>query len=180
MQQAPACSPRPTCGRVQSLRSRAPIGGRMLQVGDVAPDFELLDENGKPTRLSSFRGRNVVLVFFPAAFSPTCTQELKQMSSNQRAYDDQNAAVIGVSVDNKWSLKAFKRDEALTATLLSDFHPKGNIAQKYGVFLGETGYAKRGTFVVDKDGVIRGISVKEPKEPRNEEDYFNLLRNCPR
>ncbi|HTO99239.1 MAG TPA: peroxiredoxin [Myxococcales bacterium] len=151
----------------------------MLQVGDAAPDFELLDEEGKPTRLSSFRGRNVMIVFFPAAFSPICTKELKQMAGKQREYEEQNAAVIGISVDNRWSLRAFKRDEGLSATLLSDFHPKGNVAQKYGVFLGETGYAKRGTFAVDKEGVIRGISVKEPKEARSEEDYFNLLRNCP-
>jgi len=152
----------------------------MLQVGDVAPDFELLDEEGKPTRLSSFHSRNVVIVFFPAAFSPICTQELKQIGARRMEYERENAAVLGVSVDNRWSLRAFKRDEGLSATLLSDFHPKGNVAQKYGVFLGETGYAKRGTFVVDKDGIIRGIAIKEPKEPRSEEDYFNLLRNCPR
>jgi mycoredoxin-dependent peroxiredoxin len=152
----------------------------MLQVGDVAPDFELLDESGKPTRLSSFRGRSVILVFFPAAFSPICTEELKSLSEHAGEFERGNAALIGVSVDNKWSLKAFKRDEGLTATLLSDFHPKGNIAQKYGVFMGETGYAKRGTFVIDKDGFIRGITVKEPKEPRNEEDALNQLRNLPR
>jgi len=152
----------------------------MLQVGDVAPDFELLDEEGKPTRLSSFRGKSVVLVFFPAAFSPICTQELKAVAAHRLDYERENAAVIGVSVDGKWSLKAFKRDEGLTATLLSDFHPKGIVSQKYGVFMGETGYAKRGTFVIDKDGVLRGISIKEPKEPRSEEDYLNLLRNCSR
>jgi peroxiredoxin len=152
----------------------------MLQVGDVAPDFELLDENGKPTRLSSFRRQNVVLVFFPAAFSPVCTEELKQISRHAQDYERENAIVIGISVDNKWSLKAFKRDESLNATLLSDFHPKGNVSQKYGVFMGETGYAKRGTFIVDREGIIRGITLKEPKEPRSEEDYFNQLRNCPR
>jgi peroxiredoxin len=152
----------------------------MLQVGDPAPDFELLDEEGKPTRLSSFRGKNLVVVFFPAAFSPICTQELKSIAAHQNDYEREDAAVVGISVDNKWSLKAFKRDEGLTATLLSDFHPKGNVCQKYGVFMGETGYARRGTFVIDKDGVIRGISVKEPKEPRSEEDYLSLLRNCPR
>ena len=152
----------------------------MLQVGDVAPDFELLDEEGKPTRLSSFRGRNVVLVFYPAAFSPICTQELKGIASRGAQFDRENAAVVGISVDNKWSLRAFKRYESLTATLLSDFHPKGNVSQKYGVFMGETGYAKRGTFVIDREGVLRGITIKEPKEPRSEEDYFNLLRNCPR
>jgi peroxiredoxin len=152
----------------------------MLQVGDVAPDFELLDENGKPTRLSSFRRQNVVLLFFPAAFSPVCTEELKQISRHAQDYERENAAVIGISVDNKWSLKAFKRDESLNATLLSDFHPKGNVSQKYGVFMGETGYAKRGTFIIDREGVIRGITIKEPKEPRSEEDYFNQLRNCSR
>ena len=152
----------------------------MLQVGDVAPDFELLDEEGKPTRLSSFRGRTVVLVFFPAAFSPVCTQELKEMAANRADYDRQGAVVVGVSVDNKWSLKAFKREAGLTATLLSDFHPKGKVAQEYGVFMGETGYARRGTFVIDAKGVIRGISVKELKEPRSEEDFRTLLLNCPR
>jgi peroxiredoxin len=152
----------------------------MLQVGDVAPDFELLDENGKPTRLASFRGRSVVLVFFPAAFSPICTEELKGLSAHASDFERDNVALVGVSVDNKWSLKAFKRDEGLTATLLSDFHPKGNVAQKFGVFTGESGYAKRGTFVIDKDGVIRGITVKEPKEPRSEEDALNQLRNLPR
>ncbi|HEX9578404.1 MAG TPA: peroxiredoxin [Myxococcales bacterium] len=162
-------------------RQRRPKeAGTMLQVGDVAPDFELLDENGKPTRLSSFRGKNVVLVFFPAAFSPICTQELKQISARRNDYERENALTVGISVDNKWSLLAFKRDESLGAVLLSDFHPKGNVAQMYGVFIGETGYAKRGTFVIDKEGVIRGITVKEPKEPRSEEDYFNQLRNCPR
>jgi mycoredoxin-dependent peroxiredoxin len=152
----------------------------MLQVGDVAPDFELLDENGKPTRLASFRGRSVVLVFFPAAFSPICTQELKNLSAHAGDFAQGNALLVGVSVDNKWSLKAFKRDAQLAAVLLSDFHPKGNVAQKYGVFMGETGYARRGTFVIDKEGVIRGITVKEPKEPRSEEDALNQLRNCPR
>jgi len=152
----------------------------MLQVGDAAPDFELLDENGKPTRLSGFRGRNVVLVFFPAAFSPICTQELKQMAAHGADYARESAEVLGVSVDNKWSLKAFKRDEALTATLLSDFHPKGAVAQKYGVFMSETGYASRGTFVIDREGVLRGVTVKEPKEPRSEEENFAQLRACPR
>jgi len=152
----------------------------MLQVGDVAPDFELLDEEGKPTRLSSFRGRNAVLFFFPAAFSPICTQELRQIAGRRNHDELEGTTIVGISVDSRWSLKAFKRDEGLTATLLSDFHPKGNVAQKYGVFLGETGYAKRGTFVIDKDGVIRGIRINEPKEPRSEEDYLNLLRNCPR
>src|SRR4030081_1499131 len=144
----------------------------MLQVGDVAPDFELLDEEGKPTRLSSFRGRNVVILFFPAAFSPICTQELKQIAGRRNDYDREDAAVIGVSVDNRWSLKAFKSDEGLPATLLSDFHPKGNVAQKYGVFIGETGNAKRGTFIVDREGVLRGISGPEMKVARRTWGYL--------
>jgi mycoredoxin-dependent peroxiredoxin len=152
----------------------------MLQVGDAAPDFELLDETGRPTRLSSFRGKSVVLVFFPAAFSPICTEELKGLSEHAGDFERGNAVVVGVSVDNKWSLKAFKRDEKLSAVLLSDFHPKGIVAQRYGVFMGETGYARRGTFVIDKHGIIRGITVKEPKEPRDEEDALNQLRNCAR
>jgi peroxiredoxin len=152
----------------------------MLQVGDAAPEFELLDETGRPTRLASFRGKSVVLVFFPAAFSPICTEELKGLSAHAGDFERGNAVLVGVSVDNKWSLKAFKRDEKLEAVLLSDFHPKGAVSQKYGVFMGETGYAKRGTFVIDKEGVIRGITVKEPKEPPRSEDALNQLRNCGR
>ena len=149
--------------------------------GQMAPDFRLKGPGGAFYSLSEHLGQSpVVLVFFPAAFSPICTQELKQITAHGEDYAQQNAQVIGVSVDNKWSLLAFKRDEGLSALLLSDFHPKGNVAQKYGVFMGETGYAKRGTFVIDKDGIIRGITVREPKEPRSEEDYINQLRNCPR
>src|SRR3954447_472886 len=118
------CVPRPQASTLRRPRRFVD----MLQVGDVAPDFELLDEEGKPTRLSSFRGRSVVLIFFPAAFSPICTQELKQVEANRADYERQDAAVVGVSVDNKWSLKAVKHDAGLSATLLSDFHPKGNVA----------------------------------------------------
>src|SRR3954468_16994671 len=119
MHQPPGRRAARACAGLRTLTSSPGVsGGPMLQVGEVAPDFELLDEEGKPTRLSSFRGRNVVVVFFPAAFSPICTQELKQIAGHKTAYERENAAVIGISVDNRWSLKAFKRDEGLTATLL--------------------------------------------------------------
>jgi peroxiredoxin len=151
----------------------------MLQIGEQAPDFELSDESGKPVKLSQFRGQNVVLVFYPLDFSPICTGELKGMTAHSKRYRDLNAKVLGVSVDSRYAHAAFKRDEGLEATLLADFHPKGKVAQEYGVFLGAAGIAKRGTFIIDKEGVLRGITVNEPGQARTEDDYFKQLESCP-
>src|SRR5262249_14978804 len=130
-------------------------GGTMsLKVGDQAPDFELNDENGQPLKLSSLRGQNVVLVFYPLDFSPICTGELRAIASHKERYEQQHARVLGISVDSRWAHGAFKKAEGLSATLLADFHPKGAVAQKYGVFVEGAGIAKRGTFVIDKEGVI--------------------------
>src|SRR5947207_14138572 len=118
MQQARARPPAPGLHARSNPAKRRASGGPMLQVGEVAPDFELLDEEGKPTRLSSFRARNVVIVFFPAALSPICTQELKQFGARRLEYERANAAVIGISVDNHWSLRAVQRADGLSPTLL--------------------------------------------------------------
>lgn len=151
----------------------------MLKIGDLAPDFELNDETGKPTRLSTFRGQNVVLVFYPLDFSPICTKELSGMASHKDRYAAAKAKVLGVSVDSKWTHAAFKKAEGLDATLLADFHPKGKVATEYGVYLDAAGIAKRGTFIIDREGVIRGITIHEPSAARAEDDYFAQLASCP-
>lgn len=150
-----------------------------LQVGDTAPDFTLVDETGTKVTLSSLRGHNVVLVFYPLDFSPTCTKELHGMTARQTDYDAKDAIVLGISVDSKWAHAAFKRDEKLSARLLADFHPKGAVARLYDVYLEESGIAKRGTFVLDKVGVIRGVTLNSPKDARDEEAYFAALATCP-
>lgn len=150
-----------------------------LNIGDVAPDFTLKNENGEDVTLSALRGSNVVLVFFPLAFSPTCTSELQGVTRHAKQYADLNAKVFGISVDSRWTQGAFKRAENLSASLLADFHPKGAVAGRYGVFLDQLGIASRGTFVIDKEGVVRGITITSPKEARNEESYFEALSSCP-
>ncbi len=150
----------------------------MLKIGDPAPDFELSDETGKKVSLSSLRGQNVVLVFYPLDFSPICTKELHEITAHKERYQEARAQVLGISVDSKYTHAAFKKAEAFDASLLADFHPKGKVAQLYGVYLDEAGIAKRGTFVIDKDGVIRGITVNGPGEARNEAAYFEQLGAC--
>jgi peroxiredoxin len=125
-----------------------------VEVGDIAPDFTLADENGDKVTLSDLRGGNVVLVFYPLDFSPVCTRELKDISAVANKFEAQNARVFGISVDSKWCHAAFKRDEELSATLLADFHPKGEVARLYDVWLEQGGIANRGTFVIDRVGRV--------------------------
>jgi peroxiredoxin len=150
-----------------------------IEVGSEAPDFTSRDENGAEFTLSSLRGRNVVLVFYPLAFSPMCTNELVDIASQAEKYDAAGAEVVGISVDSPYVLKAFKRDEDLKARLVSDFHPKGAIAKQYGAYIEEAGIATRATFVFDKDGKVAHKVVNHPGEARSQDEYFEALASCP-
>jgi peroxiredoxin len=150
-----------------------------VEVGSEAPDFTLRDENGEEFTLSSLRGRNVVLVFYPLAFSSICTKELHDISGSAPSYAEAGADVIGISVDSPYTLKAFKRDEDLKARLLADFHPKGEVAKKYGAYIEEAGIATRATFVIDKDGKVAHKVVTHPGEARNQDEYLEALAACP-
>jgi peroxiredoxin len=150
-----------------------------VEVGSEAPDFTTRDENMEEFKLSSLRGRNVVLVFYPLAFSPICTNELVDITKQAEKYDAAGAEVVGVSVDSPYVLKAFKRDENLKAHLVSDFHPKGEIAKKYGAYIDEAGIATRATFVIDKNGKVAHKTVTHPGEARSQEEYFEALAACP-
>jgi peroxiredoxin len=149
------------------------------EVGQEAPDFTLRDENGEELTLSSLRGRNAVLVFYPLAFSSMCTRELHDLSGAADRYDAAGAEVLGISVDSPYALKAFKRAEGIKAKLLSDFHPKGQVAKEYGAYIEEAGIATRATFVIDKDGQIAHKVVNNPGEARNQEEYLEALASCP-
>jgi peroxiredoxin len=150
-----------------------------LNVGDPAPDFTLRDENNEEWTLSAHRGRNLVLVFYPLDFSPTCTGELKDLAAVAEKYDAAGAEVVGISVDSRWAHAAFKKHENLTATLLSDFQPRGEVARIYDAFLDIPGIATRATYVIDKDGVIRQKIVTSPAEARNQDEYLQALAACP-
>jgi peroxiredoxin len=150
-----------------------------VEVGSVAPDFTLKDENGKDVTLSSLRGRNVVLMFYPLAFSPVCTKELRDIAATADRYEASNAEVVAVSVDSQYTLNAFKKHENLSAHLLADFHPKGAVAQQYGTYIDGIGIAGRATFVIDKDGKVVHKVTSEVLQPRDPQEYLTALAACP-
>lgn len=141
-----------------------------------APDFELPNQFGEPIRLSDFRRRKAVaLVFFPLAFSGTCTGELCELRDNLALFEDASVELIAVSVDSKWALRAWAEAQGYGFHLLADFWPHGAVAKDYGVFLSETGFANRATFVIDEQGVIRASFISAPGEARPLEAYRAAL-----
>ena len=147
-----------------------------VEVGQQAPDFELKDQHGTPVRLSEFRGRkNVVLVFYPLAFSGVCSGELRAMRDEfpETARDD--VELLTVSVDSVYALRAWSDTETFGFPLLSDFWPHGDVARSYGVFDNNRGIATRGTFIIDKDGVVRWKVVNPVPEARDIADYQKAL-----
>jgi peroxiredoxin len=141
-----------------------------------APDFDLPNQFGEHVRLSDFRGvKPVALVFFPLAFSSTCTAELCTLRDNLAMFQDHRVELIGISVDSKATLRAFAQDEGYDFTMLADFWPHGEVSKEYGVFLDHKGFATRATFLIDVDGVIREHFVTEPGQARSIDDYRTAL-----
>lgn len=145
-----------------------------IQTGDKAPDFTLKDTEKNDVRLSDFKGRNVVLLFFPFAFSSVCTDELCHMRDNLKDYEHLNAAIIGISVDSPHSLSAFREQQGLNFTLLSDFNKEASSAfgALYEDLGGFKGVSKRAAFVIDGDGVIQHTEVLD--NPGNQPDYKSI------
>ncbi len=128
-----------------------------LKVGDMAPDFTLPSTAGKPVKLSEFRGKsNVVLAFFPAAFTGGCTKEMTAYGANLAKFEGMGAQVFGVSTDNTPSLGVFAKQTGATFPMLSDFN-KRSVSKDYGVLMADRGLANRATFVIDTDGKITHI-----------------------
>ncbi|WP_434448590.1 peroxiredoxin [Lentzea sp. E54] len=143
-----------------------------VEVGSEAPDFTLNDYNKQPVTLSSFRGeKNVLLVFYPFAFSGICHGELCQLRDELASYENENVQVLGVSVDSPFALKAWANQEGYEFPLLSDFWPHGAVAQSYGVFNEAVGMALRGTFLIDVSGVVRFAEVNAPGEARDQDGW---------
>lgn len=133
----------------------------MLPVGTAAPDFTLRDQNNQEISLSSLRGqRHVLLVFYPYAFTGTCQGELGAIRDNLSDFANASTQVLTVSVDSIFSHKVWAEREGFHFPLLSDFWPHGAVAQAYGVFNSEKGCANRGTFIIDRAGVIRFAEMK--------------------
>ena len=131
------------------------------QPNTPAPDFALPDGNKKQVKLSDFKGKNVVLAFYPADWSPVCTSELALIQETLDEIRALNAEVVGISVDNVWSHKAWAEKQHLKCPLLSDFWPHGDVAKKYGVFREKDGISERALFFIDGAGKIRNSWVAE-------------------
>lgn len=142
----------------------------------IAPEFELSNQFGETIRLSDFRGRMpVAVVFFPLAFTGTCTSELCELRDNLALFETEGIELIGISVDSKATLRAWAESEGFQFTLLADFWPHGAVASAYDVFLPEKGFANRATFLIDRDGVIRASFVTEPGQARPLASYREAI-----
>jgi mycoredoxin-dependent peroxiredoxin len=150
----------------------------MIEVGRQAPDFTLKDQNNEEVTLSSFRGKQAVLVvFYPLAFTGICTGELCVVRDDMPSFANEDVQVLTISVDSPYSHKIFAEREGYEFPLLSDFWPHGGVAQAYGVFNDVTGFANRGTFLVDKDGVVRFAEMNGPGEGRDANEWRAAIKS---
>jgi len=130
-----------------------------LQPGVQAPDFFLASTPDQKVSLSDFRGQPVVLVFYPADWSPVCSDQLALYNELMPEFSEFEAEIIGISVDGVWCHLAFSKDRKLHIPLLADFEPKGAVARQYGVYREKDGESERALFVIDAEGVIRWSHV---------------------
>src|SRR5579859_5246281 len=125
-----------------------------IAVGQAAPDFSLKDQNQKDVKLSDYRGKNVVIVFYPLDWSPVCTNEHACFVNDMKQFEKLNAQVLGLSVDSGWSHKAFAEKMGIKYPLLADFQPRGAVCDKFGVYLADKGITGRAIFIVNRAGNI--------------------------
>ena len=129
-----------------------------IAVGQKAPDFTLQDQSKKEVKLSDFAGKkNVVMMFYPLDWSPTCTTEHACMVNDMRSFDTLDAEVLGVSVDSVWSHKAYAEKMGIKYSLLADFQPRGAMAEKYGVYLADKGITGRSIVIINKAGKVAWV-----------------------
>ncbi|HEU0023660.1 MAG TPA: redoxin domain-containing protein [Thermoleophilaceae bacterium] len=126
----------------------------MIGAGEPAPDFALRDQDGKEVTLGDFRGRTLVMAFYPLDFSPVCTDQLNVYQEVLGELEERGVALVGVSVDSAFAHKAFQQHLGLTIPLLADFHPKGAVSSAYGVYVEERGHSARALVLVDPEGTV--------------------------
>jgi mycoredoxin-dependent peroxiredoxin len=149
----------------------------MLPVGTPAPDFTLRDQNQQRVTLSSYRGdKNVLLVFFPLAFTGICQGELDLMRDQLPEFENDDSVALTISVGPPPTHKIWSTQSGFTFPVLSDFWPHGEVSQAYGVFNDQAGYPNRGTFVVDRSGIIRFAEMMEPGQARDQRLWTEALK----
>jgi peroxiredoxin len=126
----------------------------MIEVGQQAPDFTLRNQDGEKVSLSDYRGRKVLLVFYPGDFSPVCGDQLSIYQEVKPELEEKGVELVGISVDSFFAHKAFQEKLGIDTTLLSDFEPKGEIARAYGSYVEKLGFADRTLVLVDEDGKV--------------------------
>jgi peroxiredoxin len=147
-----------------------------IEIGSPAPEFTLRNQHGQHVSLSDFRGqKNVLLMFYPFAFTGTCTGELCTIRDRYTDFVNDDTEVLSVSCDPTASLRVFAEREGLTHSLLSDFWPHGEVSRAYGAFLEELGFSTRATYVIDKEGIVRWSVVNGPGEARDADAYAEAL-----
>lgn len=148
----------------------------MLPVGTTAPDFTLRDQNQQPVTLGGYRGaKNVLLVFFPLAFTGICQGELDRLRDHLADFENDDSVALAISVGPPPTHKVWSTGSKFLFPVLSDFWPHGEVSRAYGVFNEHAGYPNRGTFVVDRTGIIRFAEMKEPGEARDQRLWTEAL-----
>ena len=147
-----------------------------LAIGDEAPDFTLNDQTRTPVTLSDLRGqKHVLIVFYPLAFSGVCTGELCSLRDSIESFRSDEVETFAISVDSSAATAAFAAKEGYHFPLLSDFWPHGAVADRYGVFNAEKGLATRGTFLVDKQGIVRFAETNAIPDARDQQRWRQAL-----
>jgi len=148
----------------------------MLEVGTPAPDFTLRDQNQQQVSLRDYRGvKNVLLVFFPLAFTGVCQGELDEIRDHLPDYENNETQTLAVSVGPPPTHKVWAAESGFMFPILSDFWPHGAVSQAYGVFNENAGFSNRGTFVIDRSGIIRFAEMKQPGEARDQRLWTGAL-----
>jgi peroxiredoxin len=147
----------------------------MIQPGLPAPDFTLPDQDGNRVSLSDFRGRTVVLVFYPSDFSPVCTDQLSVYQEVLSELEERGAHLVGISVDGAFCHKAFQQHQGLTIPLLADFHPKGAVARAYDVWSEDFGVSGRALVMIDPSGLVQWSYLSPPLEIPGANLIFDAL-----
>jgi peroxiredoxin len=128
---------------------------RLAPVGASAPDFKLRSTPDQTVQLADFRGRPVVLAFYPADWSPVCGDQVALYNEMWREFEEYRAQLLGISVDGAWCHRAFAEARKLKFPLLADFEPKGEVSRRYGAYRDQDGFSERALFVIDAEGIVR-------------------------
>jgi peroxiredoxin len=147
-----------------------------VDIGQTAPEFTLKDQAGNDVSLADYRGRSVVLVFYPFTFTGVCEGEMCEIRDDTSVFDGAGASVLAISCDTRHAQAQWAEQQGFTFPILSDFWPHGEVAKAYGVFNEKLGCANRGTFVIDRDGVVAAkFESAGLASPRAREDYEQAL-----